>query len=847
MKHPKYGRAFEVTAELPPDLADLKRLARNFWWTWDHGARDLFKAVDQTSWQQSGHNPVAFLNRVRPARWAQLAQDTALAARVHDVAAAFDAYMTGPTWFGARYPELVHGRSIAYFCFEFGITEGLPIYSGGLGVLAGDHLKAASDLGLPLVGVGLLYNRGYFRQRLTFDGWQQEIYPQNDFYEMPLTLVRGQDGKPVRIDVEFPDRVVTLQVWRADVGRVALYLLDSNVLENQPGDQGITDSLYGGDVEMRLRQEMILGIGGMKALEAIGIRPAVCHMNEGHAAFLSIERIRQLMAEFGCDYRTARQVAVAGNVFTTHTPVPAGFDLFQPEVLERYMGKSIANVGLPFANFLKLGRMNPQDNGQNFNMAILAMEMADRVNAVSKLHAEVSRNLFSERWPTYPDDEVPIVPVTNGIHTQTWVSRRMANLFDDYLGPAWRIAPENPESWAAIENVPDEELWIHREALRADLVRFIRQRSAGRLGELAPALFDPRVLTIGFARRFATYKRGSLMLADRERLRRLLFHAERPVQIVISGKSHPRDDGGKHIIQDLIRFIQAEGNASRTVFLEDYDMRIARALVQGVDLWLNNPRRPYEASGTSGMKVVPNGGLNVSVLDGWWDEAYEPGLGWAIGERTQTGDQAQQDDLDSRSLYSRLENEISPTFYRRSSNGVPTEWVRMIKNSIRRLAAQFSSNRMVAQYANEIYVPAMTSFEELSADGCAGAKRALEWRDRVTSDWKAVGVISVTDTAGVNNVMGDAVQVRAVVELGSISPTDVRVQAVVGKVGPNRELMHTRVTDLLRISGEGSRHVFGGAIGCDFPGHQGYTVRLVPYHPDVLIPNELQLVTWEST
>jgi starch phosphorylase len=850
MKYPKFARSFEVVADLPASLAPLNRVAENFRWTWDHATRDLFRTIDKVRWDQSEHNPVQFINSLPAEKIHSLANDPAFLERLDAISSELEAYLSQRTWFDENCPDMRSEHTVAYFCFEFGLTEGLPIYSGGLGVLAGDHLKAASDLGLPLVGVGLLYNRGYFRQRLTHDGWQQEVYPVYDFYQMPLTLMRRENGDPIRIEVEFPDRVVSCQVWRAMVGRVPLYLLDSNVLENAEADQGITDSLYSGDEEMRIRQEMILGIGGMRALRELGIKPTVCHMNEGHAAFLSIERIRQFMADTGADFRLARHAVVGSNVFTTHTPVPAGFDLFRPELLERYLGKTVANTQLPFSDFLRLGRVDAENSGEAFNMAVLAMETANHVNGVSQLHARVSRNMFSRRWPDYPDEEVPVMGITNGIHTMTWVSRRMAALFDSYLGTDWRRHPHEPRAWAQVDEIPDEELWFAIESGRADLVRFVRKRLMLRQhrSQVVPDnhLLDPRVLTIGFARRFATYKRGSLMLSDRERLKSLLFHPERPVQIVISGKAHPRDDGGKHIIQDLVRFIQEEGARSRMVFLEDYDMKVARALVQGVDVWLNNPRRPYEASGTSGMKVVPNGGLNCSILDGWWDEGYEPGVGWAIGDRAQAEDAGYQDWLDSRALYYLIENEIAPLFYQRMDNSVPMGWIRMVKNSISKLASNFSTARMVRDYVERCYIPAMHAYSRRANGSREVSSNAVAWRDRVQESWSAVRVSDVTDTANLVNHVGSSFEVFATVDLGRLQPTDVQVQVVMGKVGPNRDLTGTRIEPMELVGPTANGFRFRAICRADILGHQGFTVRVIPRHEDIMVPHEFQLVTWAN-
>ena len=854
MKNPKFSHAFEVVTDLPGPLQPLKKLASNYYWSWDHEIRDLYRSVDREGWDAAEHNPIQFINTLSKERLARLSVDGAFISRLNLCVQKLDSYLNSETWFDQTYPGEREKTTIAYFCAEFGICEGLPIYSGGLGVLAGDHLKSASDLGLPLVGVGLLYNRGYFRQRLNHDGWQQEVYPQYDFYQMPLTLIRDHSDQPLRIEVEFPDRVVTCQLWRADVGRIPLYLLDSNVLENQPSDQGITDTLYGGDEEMRIRQEIILGIGGMRALRAVGIKPTVCHMNEGHAAFLSVERIRQFMADNECDFRTARQVIVNGNVFTTHTPVPAGFDLFTPSLLERYMRKNVDATGLSFEDFVKLGRIEPNNNGEAFNMAVLAMSNADRVNGVSKLHAAVTRTMFGSRWPGYPEDEVPVGAVTNGIHTMTWVGKRMSSLLDRYLGLEWRRNPERPEAWRDVDQIPDEDLWSVLEDQRASLVRFVRkrlqrdieQRTLNRADSGAlNGVLDPRILTIGFARRFATYKRASLMITDRERLKQLLFHPERPIQIVISGKSHPRDDGGKRLIQDLVRFINDGGARSRMVFLEDYDMQVARALVQGVDLWLNNPRRPHEASGTSGMKVVPNGGLNCSILDGWWDEGYEPGVGWAIGDRSEVGDEGHQDWLDSRSLYHLLENEIAPVFYHRIESGVPRGWLDMVRKSMMSLGPQFSNNRMVREYAELYYMPSSQAYRHLAEGKLDSAYKVLGWRDRVKSSWRSVRVANVEDNATIANPIGKEISVRAYVELGGLTPTDVRVEAVVGKIGPNRELTNTHVTVLATSGKDGERYVYDGSVKCDIPGHQGYTVRVVPFHSDISVPSELNLIAWE--
>lgn len=833
----------------------LRELALNLRWTWHPETQELFEEVDRELWDAVEHNPIELINQLDDNRLQQLCGDAVFLATLGALKKDLDQYMAATTWFDRKFPGERDATRIAYFCAEFGIHECLPIYSGGLGVLAGDHLKAASDLGIPLVGVGLLYGRGYFRQFLNSDNWQTERYPQYDFHRLALTLERDDDGKPHRVKVEFPDRVVTCQIWRAQVGRIPLYLLDSNVLENEPHDQGITDTLYGGDEEMRIRQESILGIGGYRALRAVGIQPTTCHMNEGHAAFLSLERLRQFMEQHGCDFRTARQCVVSGNVFTTHTPVPAGFDIFPQPLLEKYISKAVADLGISFDAFLRYGRIHKDNKAEQFNMAVLAMENSNFVNGVSKLHAEVTREMFADRWPDYPLIEVPIMSVTNGIHTGTFMGRRMVELFDRHFGSGWRSDMGDRSVWERVWEIPDLDLWELRDNNRGDFVRFVRRHLRKRmlLNSASPMdmkssnnVLDPRVLTIGFARRFATYKRATLLFKDMDRLMSILHHADRPVQFVFAGKSHPRDDGGKKLIQDIVAFCKSPESGGRIVFLEDYDMSVARQLVQGVDLWLNNPRRPMEASGTSGMKVVPNGGLNCSILDGWWAEGFKPGVGWAIGDHNNDENEGHQDWLDSRSLYDLIEHEIAPTFYYRTDNGLPTKWIEMMKRSMAELAPTFSTLRMVREYTSRFYVPSTRAFNGLNVEGLQRASSALIWRDSVASQWSKVRVAHVRDDAGSSLKLGSEFEIHAEVELGGLSPADVRVQALIGRVTSNRELTDLNLVDLEHVAEQGLVHVFKGQAHCDFPGSKGYVVRVVPHHVDVNIPTELAVVAWEQ-
>ncbi|MBS1721633.1 MAG: alpha-glucan family phosphorylase [Armatimonadetes bacterium] len=855
MRSLKYAHSFEVVKHLPEKLQPIRKLTYNFWWTWNHETRSMFRDIGRELWEEVEHNPVELINRLGQDDIDRLARDDVFLAKLHHCAKELDRYLSDKTWFDRKFPKKREDTLIAYFSAEFGLSEALPIYSGGLGVLAGDHLKAASDLGIPLVGVGLLYSRGYFRQSLSPDGWQQERYPQYDFYRLPLQLVRGEDEKPLRIRVEFPDSEVLIQVWKAQVGRVELYLLDSNILENSPDEQSITDTLYGGDEDMRIRQEIILGMGGFRALKAMGMSPTVCHLNEGHAAFLSLERIKQFMVENGCDFRTARQCCVAGNVFTTHTPVPAGFDLFPIELIDRYLNKTVGALGMSKEKFHGLGRFDEADATERFNMAILAMENSNHVNGVSKLHAQVSRGIFSERWPDYPLEEVPIDAVTNGIHTLTWMSRRMTELLDQYAPPNWRDDPSASEVWESLDQAPDSAVWDVRENERGDFVRYCRRRlrSQHKRSSSGPVdmagvndVLDPRVLTIGFARRFATYKRATLLFQDKERLKNLLFHPDRPIQLVFAGKSHPKDDGGKKLIQDIVNFIRSEGARSRMVFLEDYDMSVARRMIQGVDVWLNNPRRPMEASGTSGMKVVPNGGLNCSILDGWWAEGHRRGVGWAIGDGSEFGDEGYQDWIDSRALYHAIENEIAPMFYYRTEGNVPQGWVEMMRRSMKELAPLFSTLRMVREYTTRFYMPAAAAYQHLTCNGLGVARDALAWRDRIRKAWSNVAVASVKDTAATTSLIGSTFEVKAVIKLGELAPSDVKVQVLSGQVAQSRELSNLDLTNLELESSNGQEHTFTGTVKCVSPGHRGYIVRVVPDHEDVVVEAELPIVVYEA-
>jgi starch phosphorylase len=869
------SHTFRVIPSLPHKLERLRTLAHNVWWTWNHEAIDLFRRLDRDLWESTGHNPVLMLGTIRQERLEQVAEDDGFMAHVDRVYREFDRYLKSKgTWYQKSYGsgearsseepavEVVVNaeQRIAYFSAEFGLTESLGIYAGGLGILAGDHLKSASDLGLPLVGVGLLYQQGYFRQYLNPDGWQQELYPDNDFYNLPLTLERQRSGTPLLIEVEYPGRVVKAQVWQAHVGRVPLYLLDTNIEGNRPDDRDITDQLYGGDDEMRIRQEIMLGIGGIRALDALGLRPAVCHMNEGHSAFLALERIRMLMEEHSLSFAEAREAATAGHVFTTHTPVPAGIDWFPPDLLDRYFSAYYPRLGLSRQEFLGLGRMNPSDSSGYFCMAILAMRLANRTNGVSQLHARVSKEMWQEVWPQVPQDEVPIVGITNGIHARSWISHDMADLYDRYLGPRWIERPAELSIWERVARIPDEELWRTHERRRERLVAFARRRLRSQLEQrgsrpleiqYAEEVLDPEALTIGFARRFATYKRATLLFRDVERLARIVGDRNRPVQLIFAGKAHPKDNPGKELIRQIIHHARREEFRNRIVFIEDYDMIVARYLVQGVDVWLNTPRRPHEASGTSGMKATANGALNLSVLDGWWDEGYTPETGWAIGRGEEYGDdQADyQDEVEANAIYDLLEKEIVPLFYERGRDGLPRGWIAKMKAAMRSHAGVFNTNRMVREYTERCYVSSAERSARLADNEQERARALAAWKAKVRQQWGSVRIerLWADRTEGQELKVGDQLQVQAQVYLGELKPTDVSVELFYGPLDAEGLIVQGQVLPTLITQSKGKgTYNFAGAITCQTSGRHGYALRILPKHEDLGNAFEMGLIVWGS-
>ncbi|MFQ5429108.1 MAG: alpha-glucan family phosphorylase [Phycisphaerae bacterium] len=846
-------RTFTVVPSLPEPLRRMRDLAYNLWWSWNSEASDLFRRLDADLWDEVARNPVQFLAHVSQQRLEQAANDPAYTSELGRVLDAFDRYMTRPAWFQREYERVGEAR-IAYFSMEFGLHESLPIYSGGLGILAGDHLKSASDLGIPLVGVGLLYRQGYFQQRLTTDGWQLEEYPSLDFYQIPAAPVRGEDGEQIQIRLPIGEREVVCLAWQVQVGRVPLYLLDTDLPANEPEDREITSRLYGGGDEMRIRQEILLGIGGIRMLDAVGLTPEVCHMNEGHAAFLAIERIRLCMEREGLDFDQARDAMATSHVFTTHTPVPAGIDHFREDLVLATLAPHIQALGLTPESFMTMGKKDPGEPEAEFCMAVLALRLAGAANGVSALHGHVSREMWRSVWPGAPRDEIPITSITNGIHTNTWISPEMSRLLDRYVGPQREDNPEDQDPWRRVDDIPDIELWRLTERRRVALVAFARQRTREQLrrrgappSEIKEAqeYLDPDALTIGFARRFAPYKRGALIFRDPERLLRILTDESRPVQIIFAGKAHPRDDNGKKVIQEILSNIKKPEFRRHIVFIENYDMAVARMLVQGVDVWLNNPIKPREASGTSGMKVGPNGGLNFSVLDGWWPEAYDGENGWAIEEGRIYDDPEYRDHIEGEALYELLEKEIVPKFYDRGTDGLPRDWITRMKASMRTISPVFSTARMLKEYASLLYVPAVERWRHLSAEGFKPAKALSGWKRALMDHWGDVHIEEVQANDATELPVGAEVAVRARVHLGPVNPEDVAVELYHGRVDAGGQLAEGH-TDAMHCRDhlDNGTYWFEGRIPCRRSGQHGFAVRVIPRHPDLTHRFETGLILW---
>ncbi|GAB2329596.1 glycosyltransferase family 1 protein [Streptomyces griseoincarnatus] len=852
-------RRFTVRPVLPEPLRPLSDLARNLRWSWHAGTRDLFRSVDPGRWAAAGGDPMRLLGSVPTERLTELAGDRDFRDRLAAVADDLDTYMTGDRWYQRQSGRLP--AAVAYFSPEFGITAALPQYSGGLGILAGDHLKAASDLGAPLIGVGLLYRHGYFRQSLSRDGWQQEHYPVLDPHELPLDQLKEADGAPARIALALPgDRSLRARVWVAQVGRIPLLLLDSDIEENDLVERGVTDRLYGGGSEHRLLQEMLLGIGGVRAVRTYcrltgHAAPEVFHTNEGHAGFLGLERMAELRAE-GLDFDAALEAVRAGTVFTTHTPVPAGIDRFDRELVARHFGPHAELPHLEVDRILRLGMETyPGGEPNLFNMAVMGLRLAQRANGVSLLHGQVSREMFAGLWPGFDPEEVPITSVTNGVHAPTWVAPEVYRLGARQIGTQRAeeaLSIGDSDRWDSVADIADQDIWDLRRSLRELLVLEVRerlraswrQRGAGtaELGWIDGVL-DPDVLTIGFARRVPSYKRLTLMLRDRDRLMDLLLHPERPVQIVVAGKAHPADDGGKRLIQELVRFADDPRVRHRIVFLPDYGMAMAQKLYPGCDIWLNNPLRPLEACGTSGMKAALNGGLNLSVLDGWWDEWFQPDFGWSIPTADGAGtDPDRRDDIEAAALYDLLEQRVTRTFYERGRSGLPDRWIEMVRRTLSLLGPKVLAGRMVREYVDRLYTPAAHAHRAVDADA---ARELAEWKAAVRRAWHGVTVDHVeTSVASATAELGSTLALRVRVGLGSLRPEDVEVQAVAGRVDEEDRITDAAAVPLKPVGspGAGDEWVYEGPLSLDRTGPFGYTVRVLPSHRLLASGAELGLV-----
>ncbi len=833
---------------IPEKLLPLDELAHNVWISWNFDAIMLFIRLDYDVWALSHQNPAKMLGMVSQERFEQVAGDDSYIAALNDVYERFLAYKKAQPWYKGSYKD-----TIAYFSMEYGLDSSLPIYSGGLGILSGDHMKTSSDMGLPLVGVGLLYRQGYFRQYLNPDGFQQEDYPENDWYNMPVRQCNDKNGNQVKISVEMAGAQIIAKVWEVKIGRASLYLLDTNIEENNPENRTITATLYGGDKETRIKQEILLGIGGIRALRALGINPTVAHINEGHAAFLSLERIRELMDEQKLGYSEALRAVQLTTIFTTHTPVPAGNERFGTDLVEKYFKPWADKLGLSWKDFLALGREDANDAAEPFCMTVLALKHAAYANGVSELHGAVSRTMWKKLWPELPNTEIPIGHVTNGVHPRTWISYTMLELLDRYFGPRFYEEPTNLAIWDRMDRISDEELWRTHERRRERLVAFARDRLRKQLKHMgysdknlirADDALSPSVLTISFARRFATYKRGNLLLRDPDRLLRLLTDKDRPIQIIFAGKSHPHDLPGKELIKELVHFSRRDDVQSRIIFLEDYDMTMARYMVTGSDVWLNTPLRPLEASGTSGMKAGMNGVLNCSVLDGWWAEAYNPEIGWAIGKGEEYTDVELQNEIESKALYDLLEREIVTKFYDRGRDNLPREWIQMMKNSMKYVGSHFACHRMLLDYSNNYYFPALENSQKLQASNFELARNLNAYLSRIAQSWAQIQIQSFATNAKPVMDRGELVEAKASVNLGSLKPEDVLVAVSHGPLSSTGEIEKPQRVGMNAVGASGSTVQYAVSLKCEVTGQHGYAIRVLPAHKDLPHPFLPGFISW---
>lgn len=844
-------KTFQVFPSIPEPLKFLEVLSRNIWWSWQYDAVELYRRIDPRLWEKSGRNPMLFFTYLSQERLEELSEDTSFLSHLERVKTHYEHQILN---FGKRRITLLDtNETIAYFSMEFGIHESIPLFAGGLGVLAGDHLKAASDMGVPITGVGLLYHHGYFRQFLNQDGWQQEEYPETDIFYLPIQKVKDASGKDVSVTINGPDADIIVHIWKLMVGRIPLYLLDTNIHENPPHIREITSKLYAGDAKVRVAQEIVLGIGGIRALYQMGIPPTVVHLNEGHCAFASIERLAQIMEKHQIDLKTALEIVPRTTAFTTHTPVAAGNEEFPPELVRPYMVYYKDRFGISEDEILSWGQRPGASRHTPISMFVLGARMARYCNAVSRLHGKVSRRMWAHIWPGIPEEEVPITHVTNGIHIPTWISYENSLIFERYIGKEWNLHPSSADTVGRINDIYDEELWRAHSMSRSRLIRncrrlmvkqYKRRNAPKHIIKEAESVLDHDILTIAFARRFTTYKRANLLLRDPERLKAIIMNKDYPVQFIFAGKAHPRDNEGKDLIRQIIQFAQIPEVRHRFIFIEDYDIHLARHLVHGADVWLNNPRRPFEACGTSGMKAAINGVLNVSILDGWWDEGYAEGRGWKIGDGDELSDYGYQDAIESQAMYNVLENEVIPCFYERENGDVPKRWLQMMKESIKMGMRFFCSHRMVAEYESRFYMPAEKQMKNLLKNNAEEAVKLAIRSERLRQVWSDIRIDNLTINPEGPFQVGDIFRVGADIHLGRLLPDEVQVECYYGilKTVDSLSDCQSEMMELKETIKEGT-YRYQQTIECKFSGRCGFTIRVIP-KGDAWTKNMPGLITW---
>ncbi len=844
-----------VIPKVPERIDRLEDLAYNLWWSWNTDALKLFKLIDIELWNQCNKSPVKFINNVEQSKLEAAAKNEEFLSQYDLILSKFDSYMNeAKTWFSKTYPENKN-NTIAYFSAEYGLDESFPVYSGGLGILSGDHCKSASDLGLPFVAIGLLYRQGYFNQKINKEGWQETTYTELEPSELPIKPVHTSNGDELVINIDFPGRTVFAKVWQVNIGRNKLYMLDTNVESNSQYDRDITARLYGGDQEMRIQQEIFLGIGGLKVLNALGINPTVYHMNEGHSSFVCIELIKNLIVNKQISFKDAREIVSSCTIFTTHTPVPAGIDIFPISLIDKYFGNYWNLMGISRHEFMEMGMSCSNDSGQNFNMGVLALKIAGKKNGVSKLHGEVSRDIFGDVWPLVPKEEVPITHVTNGVHTLTWLAPNLKALYSEYLPTNWETSIPEAKTWKAIDKIPNRKLWeAHRENKKKlfEIIRENLKNQMERNGEnpydimQVDNMLDPNVLTIGFARRFATYKRANLIFRDMERIKRILSNTDMPLQIIFAGKAHPADRPGQEIIKNIVDISKMPEFKGKVIMLENYNMNVARYMLHGVDIWMNNPRRPLEASGTSGQKAAINGAINFSILDGWWIEGYKNNSGWSIGKNEYYSSLNHQDNVDSDSIYTTLEKQILPLYYSTDMNGIPNDWIEKMKASIKVVAPEFSTDRMVQEYTNNLYMPLINRTAEISQNSYAKIYDLRNWKDFISQNWDSIHINPINLTAYENNpiLVNQSISPACLAYLGNIDPKDVSVEVYYGKISPEGALQESHSCPMNLVQKNGEMYEYKADIPMKNGGNYGFTYRIIPKNPMLINKQDLGLIKW---